>query len=99
MSRYPALFRIPQHALVAFAILAACVALRVADPQPISQLRLSVFDTYLRAAPRAADPSFPVRIIAIDEASLARAGQWPWPRSVLAELTSRLHQAGAKSIT
>ncbi len=99
MSRYPALFRIPLPALVAIAILAACVALRVADPQPISQLRLSVFDTYLRAAPRAADPSFPVRIIAIDEAALARAGQWPWPRSVLAELTSRLHQAGAKSIT
>jgi adenylate cyclase len=94
-----AFFRIPLQALVSIVLLAACVALRIADPQPVSQLRLSVFDTYLRAAPRAADPSFPVRVIAIDETSLARAGQWPWPRSVLADLTSRLHQAGAKSIT
>jgi len=98
-SRYPALFRIPLHALVSIALLATGVALRIVDPQPVSRLRLSVFDSYLRAAPRAIDPSFPVRVVAVDEASLARAGQWPWPRSILAELTSRLQRAGAKSIT
>jgi len=98
-SRYLAFFRIPLHALVSIALIAACVALRIADPQPVSRLRLSVFDSFLRAAPRAVDPSFPVRVVAIDEASLARSGQWPWPRAILADLTSRLQQAGAKSIT
>jgi adenylate cyclase len=97
-NRSSAIFRLPLHALVSIALLASCVALRIADPEPVSRLRLSVFDTYLRAAPRIADPSFPVRVVAIDEASLARAGQWPWPRTTLAELTSRLEAAGAKSI-
>jgi adenylate cyclase len=97
--RYSEIFRLPVHVLVSLVLLAGCVALRIADPQPVSRLRLSVFDSYLRAAPRAADPSFPVRVVAIDEASLARAGQWPWPRTILAELTSRLQKAGAKSIT
>lgn len=93
------ILRLPLHVLVSIGLLAGCIVLRVADPQPVSRLRLSVFDSYLRAAPRAIDPSFPVRVVAIDEASLARAGQWPWPRPTLAELTSRIQAAGAKSIT
>lgn len=97
--RSSGILRLPLHVLVAAAILTGCVALRVADPRPVSQLRQSVFDSYLRAGPRAIDRSFPVRVIAIDEASLARLGQWPWPRTKLAELTSRLQEAGAKSIT
>ena len=97
--RYAEIFRFPLHVLVSMALLAGCVVLRVADPQPVSRLRLSAFDSYLRAAPRAVDPSFPVRVVAIDEASLARFGQWPWPRTTLADLTSRLQTAGAKSIT
>lgn len=33
-------------------------------------------------------------IIAIDEKSLQEIGHWPWPRSTLAELSRRLHDAG-----
>lgn len=94
-----AIFRLPFLALISGTLLAGMTALRIADPQPVSQLRLSVFDSYLRAAPRAADPAMPVRVIAIDEAALAKFGQWPWPRTTLAELTTRLHAAGAKSIS
>lgn len=79
-------------------ILGCAVALRVADPSPVARLRMSVFDSYLRAAPRVADPAFPVRVVAIDEASLARVGQWPWPRTKLAELVTRLREAGARAI-
>ena len=39
------------------------------------------------------DPS--VLIVAIDEGSLQRIGQWPWPRSVHARLLDRLTDAGA----
>ncbi|MBS0237520.1 MAG: adenylate/guanylate cyclase domain-containing protein [Proteobacteria bacterium] len=93
------LSRLPLAFLISIALLTACLVLRIADPEPVARLRLSVFDSYLRASPRQADPAFPVRIVAIDEASLARIGQWPWPRSKLATLVSKLVAAGAASIT
>ena len=74
-----------------------CV-LAVAQPDPVPRIREIAFDTFQRASPRAFDPSLPVRIVAIDEASLARIGQWPWPRDKLADLTRRLAQAGALAI-
>jgi CHASE2 domain-containing sensor protein/anti-sigma regulatory factor (Ser/Thr protein kinase) len=36
-----------------------------------------------------------ILILAIDEASLARIGRWPWSRQVLAQVIERLTQAGA----
>lgn len=89
----------PFHVLLTAGVLAAAVALRIADPDPVARLRLSVFDSFLRASPRVADPNFPVRIVAIDEASLAKLGQWPWPRSDLAVIVDRLTAAGAKTIS
>lgn len=91
--------RLPLALVIAAALLAVCVALRIADPEPVARLRLSAFDSYLRAAPRPVDRSFPVRIVAIDEASLALIGQWPWPRNRLADIVSKLAAAGAVSIT
>ena len=99
MDRLAALLRNASlQALLAASLLSALVALRIADPAPVAQLRTSVFDSYLRAAPRVADPSFPVVIVAIDEASLARIGQWPWPRTKLADLVAKLSAAGARAI-
>ena len=89
---------LPVSTLISALLLMACVALRAADPAPVAKLRLLVFDTYQRAAPRSFDPTNPVRIVAIDDTSLARIGQWPWPRSKLAEIVSRLNTAGAKAI-
>ena len=42
--------------------------------------------------------ALPVRIIDIDEESLKRIGQWPWPRTVLAELVDKLVGGGAAAI-
>lgn len=39
-----------------------------------------------------------VVIVDIDDASLARIGQWPWPRNTVAELVSQIHQADARVI-
>lgn len=91
--------RWPLRILIACGVLAGCVALRIVDPEPVARLRLSVFDSYLRMSPRTPDPEFPVRVVAIDETSLANIGQWPWPRTKLAELVSRLSEWGAKSVT
>ncbi len=81
-------------------LLALAVVLRIADPDAIARLRLSVFDTYLELAPRPLPAEqLPVRIVDIDEASLARIGQWPWPRTHLARIIDSLGRAGARTIT
>ncbi len=63
----------------------------------IDRQRRSVFDYYQRLAPRAYQNA-PVRIVDIDDASLAQVGQWPWPRSAVAAMVGRLSQAGASAI-
>ncbi len=83
---------------IVLTVLVAAVALRISDPQPIAQLRLIVFDTYQQLSPRIYDPNAPVRIIDIDEASLKRVGQWPWPRTQIADLINRLTELGAAAI-
>lgn len=80
--------------LIPFVILLLALLLRVEDPQPVQLARWWTFDTYQRLEPRAYEP-LPVRIVDIDDASLARIGQWPWPRTKVAELVDRLHAAGA----
>lgn len=64
------------------------------EPRLVQGLRDSLFDAYQRLRPRASLPA-PVRIVDIDEESLSRIGQWPWPRSRLAELVQTLDAAGA----
>lgn len=86
------------HLIVTAAVLALAVALRILDPSPVARLRLSVFDSYLNLKPREADPDFPVRIVDIDEASLAKIGQWPWPRAEIARIVERLADAGARTV-
>jgi adenylate cyclase len=88
-----------QHFWLTALLIAAAVLLRVWDPEPVARLRLSVFDSYLNASPRIADPAMPVKIVDIDAASLQRIGQWPWPRTRIAELVTKLRDAGAKSIS
>ncbi|WP_116083439.1 CHASE2 domain-containing protein [Tropicimonas sp. IMCC34011] len=54
-------------------------------------------DGWQRSAPRQSlDP--PIAIVDIDEAALARLGQWPWPRGDLARMVERLTDAGAAAI-
>ncbi|MBX9760474.1 MAG: adenylate/guanylate cyclase domain-containing protein, partial [Beijerinckiaceae bacterium] len=73
-------------------------AVFLAGTAPVERLRNITFDQYLRAAPRAWTPDLPVRIIDVDDASLARIGQWPWPRRRIAELTDKLAANGAAAI-
>lgn len=90
---------LPQpHLLVMGGVLAAALLFRIWDPQAIAGLRFVVFDTYQRLAPRQVDPNYPVRIVDVDEASLAKVGQWPWPRTKLAQIIERLAADGAKVV-
>lgn len=78
-------------------VIALCAAavVRVIDPQPLARVRLVAFDMLQQLQPRPVDPAYPVRIISIDERSLAAMGAWPWRRDVLANLVERLLAEGA----
>ena len=52
------------------------------EPASVIQFREAVLDRYVALKPRPFDASLGVRIIDIDDRSLAAHGQWPWPRSV-----------------
>jgi adenylate cyclase len=86
------------HVMVSGSLLALVLGLRAFDPGGLLQaVRLNAFDYYQRVAPRAYQP-VPVRIIDIDDESLTRIGQWPWPRTRIAEIVDRLTAAGAAVI-
>jgi adenylate cyclase len=83
--------------LAPLAVLGLGVALFLIEPLPLSALRLAGFDLYQRVLPRDYEPA-PVRVVDIDEASLARLGQWPWPRTRIAELVEQLDEKGAAAV-
>lgn len=78
-------------------MLVALVLLLVADPPPVQALRHALFDAYQRLAPRER-ASAPAIVVAIDEPALERFGQWPWPRTRVARLISRIAEAGPAAI-
>src|ERR1700743_122451 len=83
--------------LVCLALLIGLAALRIADPPPVEELRDRTFDTFQLLKPRA-KAARPVTIVDIDEKSLAKLGQWPWPRSRIADIITNLPQMGAVAV-
>jgi adenylate cyclase len=80
--------------LLCLVLLVGLAALRIADPAPIEELRVRTFDAFQRIDPRI-KTARPVTIIDIDEQSLAKFGQWPWPRTRIADLITGLTRLGA----
>jgi adenylate cyclase len=82
--------------LMCLVLLIGFAALRVADPAPIEELRLRTFDNFQVIEPRVKTMR-PVTIVDIDEKSLSnpKLGQWPWPRTRLAEIVTNLTRLGA----
>src|SRR5580693_1465882 len=82
---------------VCLVLLFALIPLRLADPRPLEELRLRTFDFFQVLRPRL-QKGYPVVIVDIDEASLKAIGQWPWPRTTVADLVNRITQLGALAI-
>ena len=80
--------------ILPLAALLLALGARVAAPDLLDRLMLISFDLYQRMAPRPSTDS-PVRIVDIDNDSLKQYGQWPWARSLDAELVDKLRVAGA----
>ena len=81
--------------MIGLALLVGLVALRIVDPPPVERLRLALFDLYQRISPRTVAADSPVVIVDIDDESLKARGQWPWPRTDMAQIVVNLVNAGA----
>ena len=97
MRRFGRYFYRYLHYIAPLPILLAAFFAWASDSGALSSFRLYVFDEFLRLKPRVYEP-VPVRIVDIDDDSLARFGQWPWPRTLLAKLVNRLDELGVATI-
>ena len=85
------------HIVVPLAVLLALTAVRVSGWKWVELIQHRSFDSLITLKPRVYEP-VPVRIIDIDDESLAKLGQWPWPRTLLAKMVNRLNELGASVI-
>src|SRR3954454_3756453 len=81
----------------ALLLLGLLIAVRLSDPAPLEELRLRSFDLFQYLHPRE-DETRPVAIVDIDEASLSAYGQWPWPRTLIADIVTRLFDLQALAV-
>lgn len=78
-------------------LLGGIILLRILLSESAEQVQLKVFDLFQRIKPRPYRES-PVKIIDVDDESLTRLGQWPWPRPQFAQLIGGLKNLGASVI-
>jgi adenylate cyclase len=97
MTARPGLSAIRQPA-VSFMLLAAMLlAGHVAFNGPFAGLREKTYDSYQSIAPIEIDTG-QVAVVAIDEASLARFGRWPWPREQVGRVVDAATANGALAV-
>lgn len=84
--------------MLCLGLLVVFAGLRVWDPPPVQELRLRTFDMFQLIDPRDKKGLRPVTIIDIDDKSLAKFGQWPWPRTRIADMIVNLTNNGAVAI-
>ena len=80
--------------LACLALLVLFAAARISDPAPVEELRIRTFDMFQRFDPRK-KVARPVTIVDIDDKSMEKLGQWPWPRTRIADLVTELTRLGA----
>ncbi len=85
------------HIIIPFMILFVALSVRVIFPRYIEEFQFKSFDLYQRIQPRIYVDS-PVRFVDIDDQTLAKYGQWPWPRTLVAALLQHIGDAGAAAI-
>ena len=92
------LYPLAWRALLPLVVLALLLQVQFRDPSFRARLRDQSFDQLQKRYPGAYSDDIPVRVVAIDDASLAAVGQWPWPRTVLAQVIDQLTALGANVV-
>ncbi len=89
--RYPSIFKYTSDptnmwVLIIGVVMAVLTAVLIMlSPKPFRQLDRMSYDFMLRGLGEKASNPF-VLVVDVDEASLARYGQWPWPRHLVARM-------------
>ncbi|MGC3936885.1 CHASE2 domain-containing protein [Roseobacter sp. EG26] len=83
--------------VIAFFGLLFGLIIRIGDPQPLETLRNASFDFYHQSKPRELT-QLPVAIIDVDDTSIEEIGQWPWPRTRVADMVQLATAQGAVAI-
>jgi adenylate cyclase len=84
------------HFILLFVLLLASVYHSGSNARWRKEMQSLVFDQLNQLYPR--ESSGQVVIVDIDDDSLLKFGQWPWPRTTVAKLVDNLTAAGAKVI-
>lgn len=79
-------------------LIVIAMLIQFTDPQFRARIRDNAFDQLQSLFPQRYRAELPLRVVAIDEASLARLGQWPWSRMLLAEMVDKLTDMGARVV-
>jgi len=79
----------PWTALITLALI---VGVRIADPAFVESVRLLYFDRLIISQPA---KDIPVSVVNIDEPTLDKLGQFPFPRDYYADIIQDLYQHGA----
>lgn len=82
------------HWALPAAALAGVLILQVSGFSWVVWIQHRAFDAFQQIQPREYS-DVGVRVIDLDDESLAKLGQWPWPRTQVARLEGRLHDLGA----
>ncbi len=85
----------PSQGSWTFLILLLALFIQISSPDFIVRIRHVSYDLLQRIHPRAYKEA-PIRILAIDNQSLEKIGQFPWSRLVITDIVEKLTDLGAK---
>ena len=85
--------KIITHWALAFVTAALLIFAHYDDSTVVQTLRLKQFDLLQQTDTPV--PSQDIAILEIDEATIEKYGQWPWKRTVLADIVVKLRESGA----
>ena len=80
--------------LAGLALTALGMAIYIAQPAFVQSASNLLYDAFMRTTHQS-PKSDSVVLLDVDEESLEKMGQWPWPRWMLADLANELFDAGA----
>jgi CHASE2 domain-containing sensor protein len=81
---------------ICFLLMVAILAGMLFRFKPMMAPEYWAYDLMSGFRPRAAGT--PVIVVAIDDNSLKRIGDWPWPRSYIADIIDTLSKNGARAL-